>query len=196
MRTDLFTKRYLRCGKTITRKTVLGWGWNDRFRFASLTKYIDYKCKFVSKKEDGIVYTGCTKEKYITCCCGNCYNSVGYLSQLPNSYGDIQQIARCFSVPNVNGVWVDKIEKLGFWRRGKGCILPREYRSNTCIVHACHKLSPVAGELIKILTSEYEKALLFAESKTNINTGTARKYIYYLDAYYDNLKQRLIDENS
>ena len=57
------------------------------------------------------------------CCCKGCYYNIGYLWCIHKL--DISTYVRYFRV------------KIGFWRRGKGCILPRELRSSTCVSYMC-----------------------------------------------------------
>jgi len=41
--------------------------------------------------------------------------------------------------------------KIGFWRPGKGCILPRENRSITCLTHSCEDTVTKDNKLIQLL---------------------------------------------
>lgn len=63
--------------------------------------------------------------KTAMCCCRNCGEKVGYLYQIPKDVGIIEILAKNFN------------NKTGFWRKGKGCILIREYRSQVCIQFIC-----------------------------------------------------------
>lgn len=93
-----------------------------------LTERIDFGCNF------GLIKTHlCHKyekpnnpKDKAMCCCINCADSFGYLKIIP-----INQLK--YYVRNFN-------EKTGFWREGKGCILPRNRRSNTCVTFACYEL--------------------------------------------------------
>jgi hypothetical protein len=76
-------------------------------------------------------------------CCGGCKYQHGYLSTIP--LGSAKIYNKLFS------------RKTGFWRKGIGCILPREMRSHTCLSCNCVAL-PVAKfletgrGLVQILT--------------------------------------------
>jgi len=132
--------------------------WWDYRRFADLTELLDYGCKFTElgckkyrmsgweKKqamerlvlnEDGPYFSS-----RLMCCCRGCRGTVGWLRNLPNDYYILKQIAGYFS------------EKTGFWRADEGCVLPRKYRSPTCLRHYCTEIKPAktARRLLKYLT--------------------------------------------
>lgn len=81
--------------------------------------YIPFPCEF--DKDGQCNGKGVSKDHM--CCCGGCKDSVGYLNIVPES--DIPFYAKWYT------------GKTGFWRKGKGCILPREYRSSTCLTFYC-----------------------------------------------------------
>jgi len=93
-------------------------------RFKELTSLIDYECDFkdglckVQRKYD--VAVGDSNPK---CCCAGCGNNIGYLDYIP-SYEDAEQLWKIYSP--VDGFWTDK-----------GCRLPRNIRSVTCLIHSC-----------------------------------------------------------
>jgi hypothetical protein len=62
-------------------------------------------------------------KKNSSCCCSNCSYTIGYLRIIPKE--SINKYARKFS------------KKFGFWRKNRGCILPRRMRSRICIAYAC-----------------------------------------------------------
>jgi hypothetical protein len=110
--------------------------WGDLYDLKEATKYVDYDCQF---DEAGICKG---KRRYINarfpqqgrtlltrCCCIGCGRGGGYLRNIPNDFETIKTMARLFD----NGRW-----KRGFWRAGKGCILPRKYRSVTCLDMHCN----------------------------------------------------------
>jgi hypothetical protein len=125
-------------GVVISNITDLGWSWGARQKYAELTSLVDFGCDF---DEDGVckIYQdqnlglkgGKARkekiEKVSRCCCGGCRASCGYLGSLPNDANVLRRIAGLFD------------EKTGFWRLGKGCVLPREYRSNTCLFYMCRR---------------------------------------------------------
>lgn len=97
---------------------------------ANLTKKINFDCDFKNGK--------CKKyrnynNKKIMCCCSGCVWNFGYLKtrfirgedEIKNIEKEMLYYATKFSRVN------------GFWRRNKGCILPREKRSPTCLTHNC-----------------------------------------------------------
>jgi len=91
-------------------------------RRAELTSSIDYGCSFV----DGICFIHRHQNTNERCCCTGCANSHGYI----DSYIQIS-----IEGAEVRSELFDS--KDGFWRKGKGCILPRKYRSRTCLRHSC-----------------------------------------------------------
>lgn len=104
-----------------------GLSWEDWYKLASLTSKISYGCEFRddgtcvqlrNRKDQGAV----TNEM---CCCQWCVRDVGYFDFIQNDPGVISMLAGHFKA------------KVGFWRKGKGCILPRKYRSATCLGHRC-----------------------------------------------------------
>ena len=68
----------------------------------------------------------CPKRSMDTrCCCSGCAYNIGYLAMDKIPKGRVAYYLKHFD------------GKLGFWREGKGCILPRKYRSYTCVGYAC-----------------------------------------------------------
>lgn len=57
------------------------------------------------------------------CCCNACYSSHGYFDFVFEQ--DLWYYAQRFN------------RATGFWRKDKGCILGREYRSETCLSYYC-----------------------------------------------------------
>lgn len=99
--------------------------WIFRQEIAEMTKDIDYICGF----DSGGLCKTMRKDNSINlkCCCINCHNTFGYLMAIPASEdGSIErEIINLFD------------ETDGFWRKRKGCILPRKYRSLTCLSYMC-----------------------------------------------------------
>lgn len=90
---------------------------NEFVSVKGLIKYIDFQCE--------IVEGGCKETPYAKrCCCHDCKNNVGYIHLMFEH--DLKFYARHFS------------GKTGFWRKGKGCILPHHRRSTTCLTHNCN----------------------------------------------------------
>jgi len=88
-----------------------------------MTKFIPFAC--------GITIEGTcldqpeTKNGRNTCCCSSCYNSFGHFNREVMREQDFGYYLRKFSAST------------GFWRKGKGCTLPRKRRSNTCVFYMC-----------------------------------------------------------
>lgn len=111
-------------------------------KYKELTKYVDYNCRF----KDGACFAyhddhKSNENKPSMCCCGGCYSTVGWLDTINTS--DLPKIARHFSY------------RTGFWRKGKGCILPRKYRSVTCVTYNCNEYrrfnESIHGTLLKYI---------------------------------------------
>lgn len=83
-----------------------------------LTESIDFGCNFNKKG-------GCRNTDNERCCCTSCKSSHGHFRIIRQS--DVPRLARHFD------------ERTGFWRKDKGCILPRKLRSITCITYNCCK---------------------------------------------------------
>jgi len=61
-------------------------------------------------------------------CCFHCAENGGYLDY---TYEE--------AVPALQKHWS---VTTGFWRKGKGCVLPRKYRSDTCVSYICGDADP------------------------------------------------------
>lgn len=112
--------------------------WAARKKAAKRTAQVAYGCNFVDGRCKGNPRTD--KHASDQACCKGCKSAMGYLDEIP--VGTALQVFKLF----------DKV--LGFWRPGKGCILPRELRSNTCLVYHCRdgetSSSHVIQQLIQI----------------------------------------------
>lgn len=86
------------------------------------TSAINYDCQFKDGKCKSNVSSYNPR-----CCCQGCAGALGYLRGGLNKIplGSDKEILPLFS------------EKTGFWRKGKGCILPRKYRSVVCLSFNC-----------------------------------------------------------
>lgn len=107
--------------------------WDEIKRLKGETALLNFKCEFIDGKcitsrehpEWGLVKCGC--------CCSMCASAKGYLyDRYPKEdkpiYDDLFDL------------------NLGFWRKGKGCILPREMRSVTCLRYFCHPSQAILSE--------------------------------------------------
>lgn len=92
----------------------------------SITEYIDFECNF---DKNGVCREKNPRyERAAACCCNGCVHSNGYNpthAPLLLTPGEL---------PTFKKKW-DKHN--GFWREGKGCILPRQQRSTTCVFYCC-----------------------------------------------------------
>lgn len=110
-------------------------------QLAKLTAKIDFKCRFEKGK--------CREHRTVRCCCSNCAFYFGYLGTMfMNYYSDIEDIEEQILY------YVKKYTlRNGFWRRNKGCILPREMRSATCLTYnCCHHLTNEEKLLLDLIS--------------------------------------------
>lgn len=135
----------------ITGKRI---AWKTWWRYADLTRLVNYRCDFdgescvrqreqeEDRKAKKKPRRGAMSPVYTTsmCCCEQCADELGYIRVLPKDIEVIKRIARYFS------------EKTGFWREGRGCVLPRRYRSVTCLGFSCKQPEPKgSSDLVRIL---------------------------------------------
>jgi len=124
---EQLTKRYK---FEFSDKSYGGLPWKDWYKLANMTNEINYGCDFHSGT---CIQTRNRQERGSStnpmCCCKWCSNEVGYLDFIQNDPKVISTIAGYFRA------------KVGFWRKGKGCILPRKYRSATCLGYRCQDSS-------------------------------------------------------
>jgi len=97
---------------------------------------VDFKCDFDAQ---GL----CREERKfrnprVGCCCKDCGVSFGFLRAIPKT---AQQLYQKRYDP-----------ALGFWRPDKGCILPRVFRSQTCLHHYCSS-KEIKGVDIQLLSA-------------------------------------------
>lgn len=92
-------------------------------RLKKFFKHIDFQCNINPKNGECKEYKN-KNNSGLRCCCFDCLTSVGYFHIMANS--EISFYAKKFS------------SKTGFWREGKGCILPHERRSIVCLTHHCN----------------------------------------------------------
>lgn len=121
------------------RDVVAGWPRKQYAMLAERTADIDFGCDFGPH--------GCAAHHYDSpkeavkgkCCCTGCAGALGYLKVISRS--DLKDIASMY----------DKRD--GFWRKGKGCILPRQMRSPICLTFACRgkNISPADRLLLEAL---------------------------------------------
>jgi len=120
-------------------KSYSGLSWEDWYKLASATSRIDYGCRFdfreinsglcaLYRKRDA---QGSSK----MCCCSGCYDSMGYLRFVQNTPAALAVVSSRFK------------PEVGFWRKNKGCSLPRKYRSAVCLGYRCFKETIYTGKI-------------------------------------------------
>jgi hypothetical protein len=93
---------------------------------AKMTEFIDFSCDFDASGECHARRVDHSSSRGDMCCCIGCHGSIGYLRNGPPVLKeDRATYEELFK------------EKVGFWRKGSGCSLPRELRSPTCIYYMC-----------------------------------------------------------
>lgn len=93
-------------------------------KYKIITKHFIYPCNFDK-------YGRCSVHRGPMCCCANCGINVGYLDKI-RPVGNVKQVSEI----------IKKYARLynretGFWRKSKGCALPRNMRSATCVGFIC-----------------------------------------------------------
>jgi len=112
--------------------------WSER---AEKTASIDFGCDFDASGICANRRAYAPSPDLQMCCCSGCASAHGYLTAIP---------------PNTAPYYARLFHKVtGFWREGKGCFLPRKFRSRTCLgfhcfskVNICRYLD--TGELVQI----------------------------------------------
>lgn len=110
----------------VSNKSYGGLEWPEWYRLAKMTAKIYYGCDFNKGKcaklrEDLEINPNASE----MCCCSQCADNFGYLSYIQNNAKVLKEISGLFE------------PKVGFWRKGSGCSLPRKYRSPTCLGFRC-----------------------------------------------------------
>ena len=96
----------------------------------SSTENIDFGCELGLNGEYCLGY-----KKAPTYCCANCGYNSGWLNQALKSFGKTTKVFGTNKTAKFFNRHFDN--EIGFWRKDKGCILPRKYRSMTCIFCNC-----------------------------------------------------------
>ena len=87
---------------------------------AAMSSLLTFACDFKDSKCMG-------ERRPPMCCCSGCRDFNGHFgSRWPNELDKLEPYAKYFS------------KNTGFWRKGKGCALPRHMRSLTCAFHVCN----------------------------------------------------------
>ena len=98
-----------------------------------VTELIDFACDF---DDEGRCFAHPIAPP--SCCCSGCRRHNGYFNSV--AVGSEAEENVVFvplyrnAIKSYNRHFNDKT---GFWRAGKGCILPRKYRSTTCVFYNC-----------------------------------------------------------
>lgn len=200
MRLSDFLVRAVKQHVIISNVTNLGWSWNDRKKHADLTSLVDFGCNF---DEDGVCVlyrknkygpkggkvAKATIRKLSQCCCAGCHYSVGYLDALPGQIDTLGYIAKIFD------------SRTGFWRADKGCVLPRQYRSNTCLFHMCNR----GGHNKKASPLDLLRGMMYTKTTFDHRAehttfpkrfrGSGFEYNLHRWVPYERMKEMLIEEN-
>jgi len=120
MKNDAFKEILLKRGIHFFNKDDVRGLLSSSRKLKEFFKNIDFDCQIT---EDG----SCKRyENALSkCCCFDCLSSGGYFYTMADE--EIPYYAKKFSV------------KTGFWRKGKGCILPHKRRSVVCLCHNCNE---------------------------------------------------------
>jgi hypothetical protein len=109
----------------------------------SLTSLIDYNCQF----KEGICdrkRTSSVKESDKMCCCAGCYDYLGFLKTI--TFDDLSVYTELFD------------ESTGYWRKD-GCSLPRELRSEVCLIFNCSsKITDAEKDLLNLISNTVKYA--------------------------------------
>lgn len=117
-----FLKRFHDGHRNRITEKVNGWLFAQYEKLAELTAKIDYSCNF-DKLGRCRIDVEKTSEVSDMGCCKYCSDNLGYLMSIHESH--ISILSKNFNT------------ETGFWRKKKGCILPRKYRSPLCLDYIC-----------------------------------------------------------
>jgi len=116
--------KYLR--EIVSPKAPNGLSWRTWGRIANITEYIDFGCRFVKSGKCKNIRNkgGHRRASTATGCCRSfCTYNNGYLRKIPKSAE--KEILSLWSTDS------------GFFRKGKGCVLPRKWRDEICLLYEC-----------------------------------------------------------
>jgi len=106
-----------------------GYDWEGHADCAKRAENTDFGCGFdCNGKCEGMRRNTYGKRG----CCAGCADNFGYLNSIP-----------VVAVETVKAAWN---EDTGFWTE-KGCALPAEYRSRTCLVFQCEHAARAGGRV-------------------------------------------------
>jgi len=109
------------------RKAHDNWRWSEHEEYAKATSAISFGCKIGASGEcqgwhRWKNYSGPVMNQ-VGCCCVGCAYHRGYLYSIEP--GSTKRYLELWDA------------ELGFWRPGKGCVLPRAMRSFVCLSYVC-----------------------------------------------------------
>lgn len=148
-RSNTLLERFQHLEKEYQIRWGLRYPWSVHEEVAAKTAKVDFGCDF---KDDNCKYQrvngswSSKPDRVEMCCCANCETKIGYLDAIP--VGTARKYLRYWS------------KKTGFWRKGKGCILPRKMRSPTCLLHICHSIAP-RGSVQKLVQIRKDAGINF-----------------------------------
>ncbi len=211
MKTSKFRVRLKDCGVRFRDFTLNDLSWEDWRVLADLTKYFDFDCQFSE--------TGCRTQKItlptkqafmdyyygrkpawdaevrrwkskiqrnVMCCCRSCCNTMGWIMYMDKDI--VPMMARYYN------------DKTGFWRPHKGCVLPRIYRSKTCIGFSCGTDSVKPRKTWRLLYHYFhcreESILKFHYENTGDQCGTISEVAHSLKTMILMERRKTIERNS
>jgi len=114
-------------------------------RYKILTKHFIFPCN-ITKKGCNCEHDYNKKKNRPMCCCINCCFNIGYLYNIRPSFKPLKDekydSTVYQSVKKVIKIYAKHFSiNTGFWRKGRGCILPRRLRSVTCLTYVCSDIA-------------------------------------------------------
>lgn len=164
--------------------------WHFIQTLCGLSSEINYGCDFngyglcssFRRQSESNQISATEKKLFTRCCCAGCSYSTGYLYFMDKVR--IADYAKAFK------------EHDGFWRKGKGCVLPRELRSLTCLRHACvfewKKQSSRGRVVFSLIFSESSAYIDYLNwLKTHKTLNKDKKSVFeYIDAWDRRIRHR------
>jgi hypothetical protein len=126
------------------------------------TEQVKFEC-FTDKRKDQRCANG---NKSPMCCCLDCYTYAGHFHE--------KDLIFAKDIPKYEALFEPKV---GFWRKNKGCALPRALRSHTCLTYYC--LGGGCGHLMRAVNKQleaYAKRITLDLQKMNIHQFNKRAW--------------------
>lgn len=126
-------------------------------KIAVLSSLLDFPCNF--RPSAGPKSARCDgSRRSPKCCCKCCAERIGHFGEIwPSNLAKLGKYAKKFTKIN------------GFWRAGKGCILPRHMRSLVCAFFMC-------GQIQKEFNERNDSDLI--ELRAAVAQYNSRDYLY------------------